>query len=263
MSDGQAIRELLAVMARLRDPDNGCPWDIEQTYRSIAPHTVEEAYEVADVIERGEIDALPDELGDLLFQVVFYAQIGAEEGRFTFDDVVAAITDKLVRRHPHVFAGRRVGSAAAQRELWESLKDGERRTRGESDGKFADIPAGMPALTRAAKIQRRAARAGFDWPDAACAVSKLNEEGDELGAAVASGNMETAVRELGDVLFAAAVVANKLSADPEQVLRDASRRFQRRFTAMEGALEQGGGSLESATVTELLAAWARTKTDPV
>ena len=239
---------LLAIMARLRDPKRGCPWDREQDFAAIAPYTIEEAYEVADAIARDDMAGLKDELGDLLFQVVFHARIAEEAGLFAFDDVAAAIADKMVRRHPHVFGTAEIGSAAAQTEAWEEHKANERRARAEAAGTSESVLDGvaraLPALLRAAKIQQRAARIGFDWPQARPVIAKLAEEIAELEAELdADANPEKVEDEMGDILFAAANLARKLDLDPEAALRRATAKFERRFRRVEAlAAERCAGS---------------------
>lgn len=241
------LDRLLAIMARLRDPGRGCPWDREQNFATIAPYTIEEAYEVADAIARGDIAGLEDELGDLLFQVVFHARIAEEAGHFAFDDVAAAIADKMVRRHPHVFGEAQIASAAAQSEAWERHKADERRARAEAadtrESVLDGVALALPALLRAAKIQRRAARIGFDWPQAQPVIAKLAEEIAELEAELDHGADPAKVEdEMGDILFAAANLARKLDLDPEAALRRATAKFERRFRALEAlAAERGTG----------------------
>ena len=247
----RALERLLAIMARLRDPERGCPWDREQDFATIAPYTIEEAYEVADAITRGDMAELKDELGDLLFQVVFHARIAEEAGLFAFDDVAAAIADKMVRRHPHVFGDAQIASTAAQTEAWEIHKTSERQARaaaaGTSDSVLDGVALALPALLRAAKIQRRAARIGFDWPEARPIIAKLAEEIAELEAELApvtdgGSDPEKIEDEMGDVLFAAANLARKLDLDPEAALRRATAKFERRFRALEAlAAERGIG----------------------
>lgn len=254
------LERLLEIMRRLRDPQGGCPWDRRQTFASIVPHTLEEAYEVADAIEGGNFDELREELGDLLFQVVFYAQIAAEEGRFDFADVAAVIGDKLVRRHPHVFDDAEVGSAAAQTEAWERHKAEERAAKAQAAGRelsrLDGVSLALPATVRAAKLQKRAARVGFDWPAAEPVVDKLREEVDELQEALDEGRDEAAAEELGDLLFTCVNLARKLGRDPESVLRAANRKFETRFRAMEADL---GAALDAADAETLEAAWGRAK----
>ena len=256
-----ALDHLLAIMARLRDPECGCPWDREQDFATIAPYTIEEAYEVADAIARGDMAALQDELGDLLFQVVFHARMAEEAGLFAFDDVAAAIADKMVRRHPHVFGTAEIASAAAQTEAWEEHKAKERQARAAAAGTRESVLDGvalaLPALLRAAKIQRRAARIGFDWPAARPVIAKIAEEIEELEAELDSGaDPEKVEDEMGDILFAAANLARKLDIDPEAALRRATAKFERRFRALERlAAELGTG----ADLDALEALWQEVK----
>ncbi len=231
-------------MARLRDPDGGCPWDREQDFATIAPYTIEEAYEVADAIERADMPALKDELGDLLLQVVFHARMAEEAGLFAFDDVAAAISDKMIRRHPHVFGDAEIASVAAQNEAWEAHKAAERQARGEADSVLDGVALALPALLRAAKISRRAARIGFDWPDARAVIPKLAEEIAEVEDELDSGTTTQAAleEEVGDLLFAAANLARKLDVEPETALRRATAKFERRFRQVEAmAAERGIG----------------------
>lgn len=234
-----SLDRLLAIMAQLRDPTHGCPWDREQDFATIAPFTIEEAYEVADAIERGDMAALKDELGDLLFQVVFHARMAEEAGLFDFADVAAAIADKMVRRHPHVFGDAEIASAAAQTAAWEDHKAEERAAQAAASGQAPSVLDGvalaLPALLRAAKLQARAARIGFDWPEARPVVGKLAEEIAELEAELDAATPDAAriEDEMGDILFAAANLARKLDIDPEAALRGASRKFERRFRALE------------------------------
>jgi ATP diphosphatase len=252
------LDELLALMARLRDPQRGCPWDRAQDFTSIAPFTIEEAYEVAEAIDANDPVQLRDELGDLLFQVVFHAQLGAERGWFDFAAVAAGIHDKLLRRHPHVFAATAdVGSVApASADLasaWESHKASERAARGAT-GALAHVPLALPALARAAKLTRRAARVGFDWPDETAVRPKIAEELRETEAAIAAGVPAAIEEELGDTLFALVNWARQLGVDPEQALRLANRKFERRFAGMEALLAQRGleaGALSADAWEEL------------
>src|ERR1700730_6205291 len=232
------IDRLLEVMARLREPEHGCPWDREQDFATIAPYTIEEAYEVADAIARGDTRALKDELGDLLFQVVFHARMAEEAGLFAFDDVAAAIADKMKRRHPHVFGAAEIASVAAQNEAWEEHKAAERRDRAQETGAAESVLDGvalaLPALLRADKIQKRAARIGFDWPDARPVFDKLKEEIAELESELQKPPERRALEdEMGDILFAAANLARKLDIDPETALRRATAKFERRFRRVE------------------------------
>jgi len=229
------IDRLLQVMARLRDPERGCPWDREQDFRTIAPYTIEEAYEVADAIERSDMGALKDELGDLLLQVVFHARMAEEAGDFAFDDVASAIADKMVRRHPHVFGDVEIASVAAQNEAWEAHKAAERAARGGGAASVVDgVALALPALLRAAKISRRAARIGFDWPDARAVIPKIAEEIAELEAELDADAAPAALEEeMGDLLFAAVNLARKLEVEPETALRRATAKFERRFRQVE------------------------------
>lgn len=231
----QSIEALLRVMASLRDPDRGCPWDREQTMRSLTRYTVEEVFEVIDCIEREDYQALPEELGDLLFQIVFYARIGEEEGRFNFADITARIVEKLTRRHPHVFAAAPVLDSSAQQQRWESLKAEERALKSGDESLMADIPRTLPALMRAYKLQGRAARAGFDWPDLAPVFEKVHEELAEIGEAIDSGKPEAVEAEIGDLLFTCVNLARHLAVEPETALRRASERFEARFRHMEAS----------------------------
>lgn len=237
-----ALDRLLAIMARLRAPDRGCPWDREQNFATIAPYTIEEAYEVADAIARSDMAALKDELGDLLFQVVFYARMAEEAGLFDFNDVVTAIADKMVRRHPHVFGDAEIADAAAQTLAWEEHKAKERAAKAVAAGTLESVLDGvaltLPALLRAAKIQQRAARIGFDWPEARPVIAKLAEEIAELQAELAveadgEPDRDRIEDEMGDILFAAANLARKLDIDPEAALRRATDKFERRFRGVE------------------------------
>ena len=237
------IQHLITIMARLRTPDGGCPWDLEQDFSTIAPYTIEEAYEVADAIERGDMVDLRDELGDLLLQVAFHARMAEEAGAFKFEDVVVAICDKMVRRHPHVFAGASVEDADAQTRAWEQQKAAERAAKGEADtSALAGIARGLPEWQRAVKLQSRAARTGFDWPDHRPVFAKLREELDELEAEFDRSERDSSHlrEELGDVLFVAANLARHAKIDPGTALRSANAKFERRFRAMEAlAREQG------------------------
>jgi MazG family protein len=235
------IDRLIAVMARLRDPVRGCPWDKEQDFASIAPYTIEEAYEVADAIERADLAALKDELGDLLLQVVFHARMAEEAGHFAFDDVAAAICDKMVRRHPHVFGDIEIGSVAAQNEAWEAHKAAERQAAGGADSVLDGVALALPALLRAAKVSRRAARIGFDWPDSDSVIDKIEEELDEIEDEIdAEAPKAVLEEEVGDLLFAAANLARKLDVEPETALRRATAKFERRFRQVETLARQRG-----------------------
>src|SRR6266850_2870845 len=235
------LDRLLSIMARLRDPERGCPWDRVQDFSTIAPYTIEEAYEVADAISRGDEAALKDEIGDLLFQVVFHARMAEEAGLFGFDDVAEAIADKMERRHPHVFGDVEIASVAAQNEAWEAHKAAERQASGAADSVLDGVALALPALLRAAKISRRAARIGFDWPDACAVIPKLAEEIGELEAELDRGAPAAALEEeMGDLLFAAANLARKLEVEPETALRRATAKFERRFRQVEALASERG-----------------------
>ncbi len=252
-------------MARLRDPVAGCPWDVEQTFATIAPYTIEESYEVAEAIEAGDMGALRDELGDLLFQVVFHAEMAREAGDFAFDDVVEAVADKMVRRHPHVFCDRRdIDSADAQTVSWESHKAAERHARAARQGRppstLDGVTAALPALTRALKLQDRAARVGFDWPDLAPVLAKIEEELAELRDAMADGGEPARLAdELGDVLFVYANLARHLKIDPEAALRGANAKFERRFRRIEALLAEAGRRPGEAGLEEMDRLWDQAK----
>ena len=251
------IDELHKVMARLRDPDRGCPWDLEQTFDTIAPHTVEEAHEVADAIARRDDAALVDELGDLLFQVVFYAQMGSESGRFQFADIVRAIVDKMVRRHPHVFGDARVEDAGAQSRAWEAIKAAERPTPAS---RMDALPRGLAPTLRAGKLQRRAASVGFDWRCAQSVLPKLREEVEELALALCGvASREAVEEELGDLLFTCINLARHLDLDADEALRRSNVKFERRFRQMEEAAAADGRNLEDSTPAELEGYWERAK----
>jgi nucleoside triphosphate diphosphatase len=259
----RALRALLGLMTRLRDPHNGCPWDREQTFASIAPYTIEEAYEVADAIARDDRAQLRDELGDLLFQVVFHARMAEERGWFDFAAVAQAIHAKLVRRHPHVFAGAAIEPAQLTRE-WEAQKARERATQtapGSESGALAGVPAALPALMRAAKLGRRAGRVGFDWPEAAGVRAKIAEELREADAALAAGGSAVA-EELGDLLFAIVNWARHLQVDAETALRAANDKFERRFRCMERLASARGLTLERLSAQEWDALWQEAKLNP-
>jgi MazG family protein len=259
-ADG-GLPRLLAIMARLRDPERGCPWDLQQDFASIAPYTIEEAYEVADAIARGDLAHLEDELGDLLLQVVYHAQMAKEAGRFDFEGVATTIAAKMVRRHPHVFGTAEVDGAAAQSRAWEETKARERRDKaGDRHSVLDDIPLALPALTRAAKLQRRAARVGFDWPEAGQVLDKIEEEIGELRAEIeAGGSAQRLSDELGDLLFATVNLARHLGIDGEAALRQTSAKFERRFRAIEDALRARGRPLEDASLDEMEALWQEAK----
>ena len=252
----QPIEQLLQIMRRLRDPQHGCPWDLQQSFTSLAPYTLEEACEVVDTLERGDLAGLLDELGDLLFQVVFLAQLASEQGQFNFADVAAGISDKLVRRHPHVFGEQTQDGDINAR--WEALKAGERQQRGQT-GVLADVPQSLPALSRAAKLGRRAARVGFDWSDAAGARAKVFEEIAELDAAVSANDADNMAEELGDLLMAVSSWSRQLQLDPEACLRRSNRKLERRFAAMEQSAAAQGLALESLSPQAWEALWQQAK----
>ena len=284
MRDGaQAMNEapidrLLALMARLRDPERGCAWDVAQSYETIVPYTIEEAYEVADAVERGDRGDLRDELGDLLLQVVFQARIAEEEGAFRFDDVAEAICAKLVRRHPHVFDAsgnflppeRRPTDPAAIQAAWETIKARERAEKAaggqeagkaEAAGPLSGVSRALPALARADRISKRAAGVGFDWPDAAQVLAKVREETDEVEESLEEGNPEAVFEEIGDLLFSVANLARHAGVDPEEALRRGTLKFERRFTAMAARLAAEGQALEGTPLPTMEAAWQAVKRD--
>lgn len=264
------LDDLLHLMARLRDPQSGCPWDLKQTYATIVPHTLEEAYEVADAIERGDLDHLQGELGDLLFQVVFYAQIAREEGRFEFDGVVDGITRKLLRRHPHVFPTGELYAPAQTPRLtddevnrrWDEIKAEERAEKAGAPEQLSlldDVPATLPALSRAAKLQKRAAQVGFDWPEALPVVDKVREELDEVLEAMSENDADAVAEEIGDLLFVVVNLARHLKVDPETALRSANSKFDRRFRFIEQALRHTQRPIQECTLEEMDALWGEAK----
>ncbi len=255
MTAKDAMTELLGLMAALRTPGSGCPWDLEQNFRSIAPYTVEEAYEVADAIERGDLGALKDELGDLLFQTVFHARMAEEAGAFGFEDVANAITEKMRRRHPHVFGGAEARNSGEQTAAWEAQKAAERAARG-AKGLLDDVPLGLPGLTRAVKLQKRAARVGFDWTRPREVLEKIAEEAEELVAVVEGGDRNAIEDEFGDLLFVMANLSRHLDIDPEAALRRANEKFRRRFKHIEESL---GDRLGAASLEEMEALWVEAK----
>jgi ATP diphosphatase len=252
------IEKLLEVMESLRNPDSGCPWDLEQDFSTIAPHTIEEAYEVADAIEREDWEELRSELGDLLFQVVFYAQLGREQGLFSFDEVAGGIAEKLVRRHPHVFGDAEARSARGVRRRWEDIKEQERAAHDDQSA-LAAVARALPALKRAQKLGKRAARVGFDWPDRHGATQKIHEELEELEDEVRGRDTARIEDELGDLLFAVVNLARHLDVDAEQALSRANRKFERRFRAMEAAIDEEGADIRSLDLDALEAHWLEAK----
>lgn len=254
------IAELLAIMRKLRDPNGGCPWDLEQSFATIAPYTIEEAYEVASAIDAEDYAALKDELGDLLFQVVFHAQMAAEQDRFAFSDVVAAVCAKMVRRHPHVFSDGAAKTPLAVTVAWEEIKRRERAARREKRASLLDdVPRALPALMRAVKLQNRAAQVGFDWPSAVTVTDKIAEESRELAEAAASGDPTKLAEEFGDLLFVMANLGRHLKLDPEHCLRTANAKFMRRFRVIETSLEAKGRKPEDASLDEMEALWQEAK----
>jgi len=272
MKPSRDIAALIEIMAALRTPGTGCPWDLEQSFASIAPYTIEEAYEVADAVVRGDLRDLREELGDLLLQVVFHARMAHEQGAFDFGDVVQAITEKLLRRHPHVFGDARGLNLGAVNELWEHIKAQEKSAQPPSGkpaseaGALAGVPVALPALTRALKLQDKAGKVGFDWNDPRAVLSKIREEADEIAAALDAGDQDMIAREVGDLLFAVVNLARHLKADPEAVLRATNRKFERRFASIERALAAQGKLPREATLAEMDALWeaakAEEKSDP-
>jgi tetrapyrrole methylase family protein/MazG family protein/ATP diphosphatase len=260
-ADLRPIDRLLAIMARLRDREDGCPWDVEQTFATIAPYTVEEAYEVADAIERGDLGELKDELGDLLLQVVFHARMAEETGAFDFDDVARAINDKMIRRHPHVFADESYADLAAQKAAWDALKAVERAGKGNGKpaGLLDDVPVGLPGLTRAVKLSKRAAGVGFVWPTVQDVVAKLHEEVGEMLAEIEAGDLDRVRGEIGDVLFVVANLARTLEVDPEDAIRATNAKFVRRFGYVEQRLAERGKTPDQSDLPEMDALWDEAK----
>ena len=260
MSAERPIDRLLQIMARLRNPDGGCPWDLEQTFATIAPYTIEEAYEVADAIERADMSELKDELGDLLFQVVFHARMAEEAGSFAFDDVVTAICDKMLRRHPHVFGDAELRSSQEQTVAWETQKAAERASKEQGAARtLSGVTATLPAVTRAVKLTRRAARVGFDWDQIDDVVAKLQEELSELRVEIDRHDREQFLEEMGDVLFVCANLARKLDVDPEACLRTATAKFERRVAYIEDELTRQGRSVDDASLETMEDLWNAAK----
>ena len=265
MKPSRDISRLIEIMAALRTPGTGCPWDLEQDFRSIAPYTLEEAYEVADAIARGDLPHLKDELGDLLLQVVFHARMAQEQGAFDFADVVEAITTKLIRRHPHVFADETGRTAEAVEGLWERIKAQEKAEASAARGEQAPasaldgVPLALPALTRALKLQNKAGKVGFDWNDPRAVLAKIREEADEIEAALDEMDRTHAATEVGDLLFAVVNLARHLDADPEGILRATNLKFERRFHYIEAALARRGRAPKDATLAEMDALWDEAK----
>ena len=254
-----AMQALLNLMARLRNPDGGCPWDLAQNFKTIAPHTIEEAYEVADAIERGDMDELKDELGDLMFQVVFYAQMAKEEDRFDFYDVVKGVTDKMIHRHPHVFGDAKAATDKdVEHGIWEAQKDKEKK-RKKAESILDDVTRALPAIMRAQKLQKRAARVGFEWPEAINVLDKLEEEIQELRESIAEKDQAGIHEEIGDLMFCVVNFGRMLGVDCETSLRDINNKFERRFKGIEHELKAINKNLEDATLEEMEALWQAQK----
>jgi ATP diphosphatase len=267
MQASRDISRLLEIMAALRTPGTGCPWDLVQDFASIAPYTIEEAYEVADAIDRGDLTDLREELGDLLLQVVYHARLAHELGVFDFGDVVQTITEKMLRRHPHVFADARGLTPDAVEKLWARIKAEEKAGKpnaqpgDEHVGALAGVPVGLPALTRALKLQQKASTVGFDWNDPMAVLAKIREEADEIETALRAGEREHAAAEVGDLLFAVVNLARHLDADPEATLRGTNQKFERRFASIERALAARGKTPEQSTLAEMDALWDAAKAE--
>ena len=266
MKQTYSVEDLQFLMGQLRNPDGGCPWDLKQSFASIVPSTIEEAYEVAEAIEQEDFEHLHEELGDLLFQVIFYAQLGSEEGHFDFSRIVDTLVRKLVRRHPHVFPsgelyGENQTAAIDEQQVkanWEVIKAAERQAKGEG-GTLAGVATGLPALTRAAKLQKRASQVGFDWPEIGGVLDKVEEELRELREAIASGNRDHASEELGDLMFSCVNVARHLKQDPEAALRQSNRKFEQRFSSVEAALAARDQQPGDVSLEELDRLWDAAK----
>ena len=271
MKPSRDIAGLIAIMAALRTPGSGCPWDLEQNFETIAPYTIEEAYEVADAISRGDLDDLKDELGDLLLQVVFHARMAQEQGTFAFPDVVQAITEKLIRRHPHVFGDSRGLNTGEVNVQWDAIKAQERAAKADAggspasdtvsrrDGALSGVSAGLPALTRALKLQQKAGKVGFDWNDPKAVLAKIREETDEIEAELDAGRRDEIEAEIGDLMFAVVNLARHLAVDTETALRATNLKFERRFAAIEDALAKRGKTPADATLDEMDALWNEAK----
>jgi nucleoside triphosphate diphosphatase len=261
MEASRDIARLIEIMAALRTPGTGCPWDLEQDFATIAPYTLEEAYEVADAIARGDLADLREELGDLLLQVAFHARMAQEQGAFDFGDVVETITAKLLRRHPHVFGDARGLTPQEVEALWDRIKREEKASKPatEKNGALAGVPVGLPALTRALKLQQKAGKVGFDWNDPMAVLAKIREEADEIEAAIRGGERKQAAAETGDLLFAVVNLARHLDADPEAVLRATNEKFERRFASIERALAARGTTPSQSTLEEMDALWNEAK----
>jgi len=269
MKPSRDIAGLVAIMAALRTPGSGCPWVLEQNFATIAPYTIEEAFEVADAIDRGDVDDLKDELGDLLLQVVFHARMAEEQGTFAFPDVVQAICEKLIRRHPHVFGDKSGLNTGQVNVQWDQIKAEEKAARAKAgrapapgrDGALAGVSPGLPALARALKLQQKAGKVGFDWNDPKAVLAKIREEADEIGAELDAGAKEKVAGEIGDLLFAVVNLARHLDVDPETALRTTNLKFERRFGAIEDALAAAGKTPAEATLGEMDALWDQAKAE--
>jgi ATP diphosphatase len=269
MKPSRDIAGLIAIMAALRTPGSGCPWDLEQNFATIAPYTIEEAFEVADAIDRGDLDDLKDELGDLLLQVVFHARMAEEQGTFAFPDVVQAICEKLIRRHPHVFGDKSGLNTGQVNVQWNQIKAEEKAARAQAgrapapgrDGALAGVSPGLPALARALKLQQKAGKVGFDWNDPKAVLAKIREEADEIGAELDASAKEKVAGEIGDLLFAVVNLARHLDVDPETALRTTNLKFERRFGAIEDALAAAGKTPAEATLGEMDALWDQAKAE--
>ena len=267
MKPSPDIARLIEIMAALRTPGSGCPWDLEQNFETIAPYTIEEAYEVADAIGRGDLDDLKDELGDLLLQVVFHARMAEEQGSFAFSDVVQSINEKLIRRHPHVFGGKGGMSTDEVNVQWDQIKAEEKTARARAgngpapgrSGALSGVSPGLPALARALKLQQRASKVGFDWNDAKAVIAKIREETDEIEAELGTGDAEKLKGEVGDLLFVVVNLARHLDVDPETALRTCNLKVERRFAAIEDGLAAVGKTPQEATLAEMDALWDRAK----
>ena len=259
------VAKLLRVMEQLRDPQTGCPWDKQQTFDTIVPFTIEEAYEVADAIEHGNMTDIKDELGDLLFQVVFYAQLGREQNEFDFEAIAGTVAEKLIRRHPHVFSDANVNSTQEVKLNWEAIKRQEREAKGqvEDQSVLANIPKGMAPIPRAHKIQKRCAKVGFDWPELTPVVDKIQEEIEEVLEEAGREHVdhEALTSEVGDLMFAVVNLARHLNVDAEAALRATNNKFEKRFRAVETHFQQGGGSLQEASLEEMEAVWQKVKSN--
>lgn len=266
MQKQYSINDLLEIMHKLRQPEGGCPWDVEQTFETIAPYTIEEAYEVDEAIRNNDMPSLCDELGDLLFQAVFHAQMAKEAGHFSFSDVVQGVSEKMVRRHPHVFGDASIEDADAQTSAWEQQKARERAEKAASEGRIPSaldgVTPGLPSLLRAIKLQNRAARVGFDWPETSMVVDKISEESQELLHEIENGGNRTKVKEeFGDLLFVISNLARHFKLDPEECLRDANAKFERRFRGVEAKLADQGKTAEQSDLAEMDALWDAVKQD--